>query len=87
MQCKDVKEGHTLAVPEHLRTSSRKKLAAQIPALSEDASASTTTRTITRATTPLRPTFRMDVSCYYTPTENGLEKRIKERLAYWQELI
>jgi len=24
---------------------------------------------------------------YFEPTENGLEKRIKERLTYWRELF
>lgn len=78
----DVKEGHTLAVPEHLRTSSRKKLAAQSGA-HEDALKYHYSHDYEGNYTP--QAYLPEGRCYYTPTENGLEKRIKERLAYWQK--
>ena len=69
----DVKEGRTLTVPEHLRTKTRKKIA-QASGASEQA---------------LQYLYSHDYEgrTYYTPTENGLEKRIKERLDHWQRLF
>ncbi|GAA5476665.1 putative AAA domain-containing protein Rv2559c [Haloferula helveola] len=78
---RDIESGRTLAVPEHLRTKTRKKLAAGSGADDEK----------------LRYLYSHDYEGgyvpqaylpegrkYYSPTENGLEKRIKERLDYWR---
>lgn len=77
----DVKEGRTLAVPEHLRTKTRKKLAkgsgASDEALEYHYSHDYEGNYVPQAYLPEGKT-------YYTPTENGLEKRIKERLDYWR---
>ncbi|BDS08292.1 ATPase AAA [Oceaniferula spumae] len=77
----DVKEGRTLAVPEHLRTKTRKKLAkgsgASDESLAYHYSHDYEGNYIPQAYLPEGKT-------YYTPTENGLEKRIKERLDYWR---
>lgn len=77
----DVKEGRTLAVPEHLRTKTRKKLAkasgASDEALQYHYSHDYEENYVPQAYLPEGRT-------YYTPTENGLEKRIKERLDFWR---
>jgi putative ATPase len=78
---RDVEENRTLAVPEHLRTKFRKKLAegsgADTAAMqylySHDYEGSFTPQA-----------YLPEGRQYYTPTENGLEKRIKERLDYWR---
>ena len=77
----DVKEGRTLAVPEHLRTKTRKKLAkgsgAKDESLEYHYSHNYEGNYVPQAYLPEGRT-------YYSPTENGLEKRIKERLEYWR---
>jgi len=77
----DVKEGRTLAVPEHLRTKTRKKLAKRSGAKDESLeyhySHNYEGNYVPQAYLPEGRT-------YYSPTENGLEKRIKERLEYWR---
>jgi len=79
----DVKEGRTLAVPEHLRTNTRKKLAkgsgADDAALEYHYAHDYEGNYIPQAYLPEGRT-------YYTPTENGMEKRVKERLDYWRDL-
>jgi putative ATPase len=75
----DVEKGRTLAVPEHLRTKTRKKLAAASGTEDEK----------------MRYLYAHDYEggyvpqaylpegrIYYHPGENGLEKRIKERMDY-----
>lgn len=78
---RDIQEGRTLAVPEHLRTKTRKKLAkesgASAEALKYHYSHDYDGNYVPQAYLPEGRT-------YYTPTENGLEKRIKERLDYWR---
>ncbi|MFM2243735.1 MAG: hypothetical protein RLZ97_2591 [Verrucomicrobiota bacterium] len=77
----DIEKGRTLAVPEHLRTRTRKKLAAASGATDEQ----------------LRYHYAHDFEGgyvpqaylpegrrYYTPTDHGMEKRIRERLEHWQ---
>jgi len=77
----DIEKGRTLAVPEHLRTRTRKKLAAASGATDEQ----------------LRYHYAHDFEGgyvpqaylpegrrYYTPTDHGMEKRIGERLEHWQ---
>lgn len=80
----DVKEGRTLAVPEHLRTKTRKKLAEKSgtpnAALEYHYSHDYEGNYVPQAYLPEGKT-------YYTPTENGLEKRIKERLDYWRSMF
>ena len=77
----DIEKGRTLAVPEHLRTATRKKLAAASGATEAE----------------LRYHYSHDFEGgyvpqaylpegrkYYTPTDHGLEKRIRERLDHLQ---
>ena len=79
----DVEKGRTLAVPEHLRTNTRKKLAAASGTEDEQ----------------MRYLYAHDYEggyvpqaylpegrIYYHPGENGLEKRIKERMDYLRKL-
>jgi len=76
----DVENGNTLAVPAHLRTPTRKKLAAasgtKDSELEYHYSHSFEGNYVPQAYLP-------EGRQYYNPTENGLEKRIKERLDYW----
>lgn len=78
----DVENGRTLAVPEHLRTGTRKKLAAASGTDDEK----------------LRYLYAHDYEggyvpqaylpegrVYYRPSENGLEKRIKERMEHLRQ--
>ncbi|HCC21327.1 MAG TPA: AAA family ATPase [Verrucomicrobiales bacterium] len=80
----DVKEGRTLDVPEHLRTKTRKMLAkgsgASDEALEYHYAHDYDGNYVPQAYLPKGKT-------YYSPTENGMEKRIKERLDYWRELF
>ncbi len=76
---KEVKEGRTLAVPLHLRDGHYKG-AEQLGhgkgyKYSHDFEGSY----VPQAYLP-------EGRIYYEPTENGLEKRVKERLAYWRSL-
>lgn len=77
----DVKEGRTLAVPEHLRTGTRKKLA-QGSGASEESLQYHYSHDYEGNYVP--QAYLPEGKTYYTPTENGLEKRIKERLDYWR---
>jgi len=76
----DVETGKTLTVPAHLRTPTRKKLAAasgtKDSELEYHYSHSFEGNYVPQAYLP-------EGRQYYNPTENGLEKRIKERLDYW----
>ncbi len=78
----DIKEGRTLAVPKHLRTTTCKKIAK---------ASGTTTEELTYfyahdyEGSYVPQAYLPEGKTYYTPTENGLEKRIKERLNYWRE--
>lgn len=76
----DVSKGRTLAVPEHLRDghfAGAKRLGRGEGYLySHDHEGSY----VPQAYLP-------EGRRYYEPTENGLEKRIGERLAYWRELF
>jgi len=77
---KDVREGRTLAVPEHLRDShyaGAKKLGhGEDYKYSHDFEGGF----VPQAYLP-------EGRRYYEPTEHGLEKRIGERLAYWRGLF
>ncbi len=76
----DVEHGKTLAVPPHLRTPTRKKLASasgtKDSELEYHYSHAFEGNYIPQAYLP-------EGRKYYIPTENGLEKRIKERLDFW----
>lgn len=79
---KDVETGRTLAVPEHLRTTTRKKLAAASG--TDDAKLQYLySHDFEGGYVP--QAYLPEGRTYYTPTENGLEKRIKERLDFWRE--
>jgi putative ATPase len=77
----DVRTGRTLAVPPHLRTKSRKKLAAGSgtpeASLEYQYAHDDPDGYIPQAYLP-------EGRRYYEPTQNGLEARIKERLDHWR---
>lgn len=77
----DVEDNRTLAVPEHLRTSFRKKLA-EGSGLDRAAMEYLYSHDYDGNFTP--QAYLPEGKRYYEPTENGLEKRIKERLEYWR---
>ncbi len=79
----DVKSGESLAVPEHLKTKSRKKLAKSTGVTDAEQdylySHDGEDNYIPQAYLP-------EGKSYYTPTHNGLEKRIAERLDHLRKL-
>jgi len=79
---KDIESGHTLAVPPHLRTRTRKKLAAASGEPEESLkylySHDYEGHYIPQAYLP-------DGRTYYQPGTQGLEMRIKERLEFWKK--
>ena len=80
----DVEQGRTLAVPPHLRTATRKKLAAA------SGEAEATMRYLYAhdfegAYVP--QAYLPEGRVYYQPGDQGLEKRIKERLDFWRSQI
>ena len=77
----DIKHGKTLAVPPHLRTKSRKSLAA---ASGESEQALEYFYSHDFVGNYIPQSYLPEGRSYYQPTENGLEKRIKERMAYWR---
>lgn len=81
---KDVREGRTLAVPGHLRTKTRKKLAAASGATASDLdykySHDSEEGYIPQAYLP-------EGRRYYEPSGNGMELRVKERLDHWRKLF
>jgi putative ATPase len=79
----DVKSGRTLSVPPHLRTPTRKKLASA-SGTSDEALEYFYSHSFEGNYVP--QSYLPEGKHYYTPTENGLEKRIKERLEYWKSL-
>ena len=77
----DIEKGRTLAVPEHLRTRTRKKLASASG--TEDAKLQYLyAHDYEGGYVP--QAYLPEGRKYYTPSENGLEKRIKERLDHWR---
>ncbi|MGB6221182.1 replication-associated recombination protein A [Haloferula sp.] len=78
---KDVESGRTLSVPEHLRTKTRKKLAAA-SGTEDEKMRYLYAHDYEGGYVP--QAYLPDGRCYYSPTENGLEKRIKERLDHWR---
>jgi putative ATPase len=77
----DVENGRTLAVPPHLRTATRKKLAAASGA-SEESMRYLYAHDFEGAYVP--QAYLPEGRIYYRPGDQGLEKRIKERLDFWR---
>ena len=78
----DVEKGRTLAVPEHLRTKTRKKLAAA-SGTDEEKMRYLYSHDYEGGYVP--QAYLPEGRVYYHPGENGLEKRIKERLEHWRQ--
>jgi len=77
----DVESGRTLAVPPHLRTKTRKKLAAA-SGETEEALKYHYSHDFEGAYVP--QAYLPEGRTYYQPGDQGLEKRIAERLEYWR---
>lgn len=77
----DVEQGRTLQVPPHLRTRTRKKLAAH-SGESEAAMQYLYSHDYEGAYVP--QSYLPEGRVYYQPGEQGMELRIKERLDYWR---
>ncbi len=80
----DVENGRTLAVPPHLRTKTRKKLAAA-SGETEEAMKYLYSHDFEGAYVP--QAYLPEGRKYYQPGEQGLEKRIKERLEHWRASV
>jgi putative ATPase len=78
----DVKQNRTLAVPPHLRTKSRKKLAkaagVSAPEMEYQYSHDSEEGYIPQAYLP-------EGRVYYEPSANGMEAKVRERLDYWRK--
>ncbi len=81
---KDVKEGRTLAVPDHLATPTRKKLA-RLRGVSEEATQYKYAHDFGEEHF-VPQAYLPEGRVYYHPTTNGLELRIGERLEYLRRL-
>jgi putative ATPase len=79
----DIENGRTLAVPPHLRTKTRKQLAAA-SGESPEALRYFYSHDFEGAYVP--QAYLPEGRTYYEPSEEGLEKRIKERLEHWRQL-
>ncbi|MEM6278642.1 MAG: replication-associated recombination protein A [Verrucomicrobiota bacterium] len=79
----DVKNGRTLAVPPHLRTKTRKKIGAESGAIEEGEANYLYGHDYEGGYVP--QAYLPEGKIYYEPSENGLEKRIGERLQFWRE--
>ncbi|MGE9268004.1 MAG: replication-associated recombination protein A [Verrucomicrobiales bacterium] len=77
----DVSQGKTLPVPAHLQTKFRKKLAS---ASGADTAAMQYLYSHDYEGNFTPQAYLPEGRTYYHPTENGLEKRIKDRLDYWR---
>ncbi len=78
---KDVEEGRTLAVPPHLRSRTRKKLAEGSGTSNADL-AYKYSHDFEGAYVP--QAYLPEGRVYYQPSEEGMEKRVRERLDYWR---
>ena len=78
----DIENGRTLAVPPHLRTKTRKKLAAA-SGQSEAEMEYKYSHDFEGAYVP--QAYLPEGRVYYQAGEQGLEKRIKERLEFWRK--
>ncbi|MBR5879572.1 MAG: replication-associated recombination protein A [Akkermansia sp.] len=79
---KDVKEGRTLAVPDHLATPTRKKLA-RLRGVSEEDTQYKYAHDFDDNFVP--QAYLPEGRVYYHPTTNGLELRISERMQYLRQ--
>ncbi len=77
----DVANGRTLAVPVHLRTATRKRLAA---AARESAATMHYHYAHDFAGAYVPQAYLPEGRIYYQPGDQGMEKRIKERLEHWR---
>lgn len=77
----DIEQGRTLAVPPHLRTRTRKKLAAA-SGETDEAMRYLYSHDYEGAYVP--QAYLPEGRTYYEPSEEGLEKRIRERLEHWR---
>ena len=77
---RDVKEGVTLAVPRHLRSTGSKKAAKALGHTGYKYAHDYEGGYVPQAYLP-------EGRVYYEPTEHGNEKRVKERLDYWRALF
>ena len=80
----DVREGKTLPVPEHLATPTRKKLARLRGVSEEDTNYKYAHDFGDEHFVP--QAYLPEGRVYYTPTNNGMELRISERMAYLRSL-
>jgi putative ATPase len=80
----DVENGRTLAVPVHLRTNTRKKIAG---ASGESAEAMRYLYSHDYEGAYVPQAYLPEGRTYYEPGSQGLEKRIKERLDYWRAAL
>ncbi len=80
----DVENGRTLAVPLHLRTNTRKKIAA---ASGETEAAMTYLYAHDFEGAYVPQAYLPEGRHYYTPSDQGLEKRIRERLEFWHSQL
>jgi putative ATPase len=80
----DVRQGRTLAVPPHLRTKSRKKLArgSGIAGADEEYQYSHDSE---EGYVP--QAYLLEGKRYYEPSDHGMEQRVKERLAHWKKIL
>ena len=76
----EVKSGVTLAVPRHLRSTGSKPAAKTLGHTGYQYSHEGEGAYIPQAYLP-------EGRCYYDPSENGYEKRVKERLDYWRAIF
>ena len=79
----DIAKGATLKVPEHLVTRFRKKIADE-SGVERKAMQYLYSHDYEGNYTP--QAYLPEGRTYYHPTENGMEKRIKDRLAHWLEI-
>lgn len=77
----DIEQGRTLAVPPHLRTRTRKKLAAA-SGETEEAMRYLYSHDYEGAYIP--QAYLPEGRTYYEPSDEGLERRIRERLDHWR---
>lgn len=82
---KEVAEGKTLAVPPHLRTKTRKKLGTEGGSIKPEETQYLYGHDFEGGYIP--QAYLPEGRRYYEPSENGMEKRVAERLAYWRELF
>jgi putative ATPase len=84
MAMADVESGRTLAVPPHLRTATRKKLAA---ASGESDASLKYFYSHDYKGSYIPQAYLPEGRRYYHPGDQGLEKRIKERIEHWRGLL